>query len=413
MRHWKTTLSGLAFSALALTGTAAAQDSHVLNDQVQLGDVWADLDVVVTDTVEGDATGVTSAVGNTYSAVTTDQPLTVDSTQTASGDVLATTDMDVYYVEGVTHGATSAYGNALTTSTCCGTNTTDVVQTATGDVQADTTVIVGHTTDSIAVTTTAAANLVDISADTGDIYADIDQRVEGDVRATSDVDMCCNHDTGIVTTTAAGNLAGTTGTTSTTYTSGRQVVAPGASIQATTDVYSTIGFDITAGSTASGNSITVHNEWGYATLGQDGDAFYQENQGTVRAETFVTLDDWYGATTASAYGVGNSALISNIGSDAGLYGVQVNHQTVDAYASLTGSSVAGGTGYVNATAIGNAMSGYVCTTCADAGIAGTVSQTNYADVRAQGVITTTGATGGLFGSATAVGNTASFRAGDH
>ena len=80
------------------------------------------------------------------------------------------------------------------------------------------------------------------------------------------------------------------------------------------------------------------------------------------ANTTVSLDDWSGDANASAYGVGNSALVANVGSDTSLYAIQSNYGAVTANASLSGGRN-DGTGTVNATAIGNAATATLCNAC--------------------------------------------------
>jgi uncharacterized protein (TIGR02597 family) len=57
--------------------------------------------------------------------------------------------------------------------------------------------------------------------------------------------------------------------------------------------------------------------------------------------------------------------------------------------------------------IGNGFTGYVCSQCGDASLSGAVSQTNAGNVLSTGSITTNG-TGMIVGSASAIGNSATF-----
>jgi hypothetical protein len=76
-------------------------------------------------------------------------------------------------------------------------------------------------------------------------------------------------------------------------------------------------------------------------------------------------------------------------------------------ARFTGASSDGATAIVASTAIGNAFTGYVCSMCGDAAVSGSVRQVNNGNVSSTGSITTNGA-GNVYGSASAIGNSASF-----
>ena len=122
----------------------------------------------------------------------------------------------------------------------------------------------------------------------------------------------------------------------------------------------------------------------------------------------VTLDHWSGYATASSYGVGNSALISNVGSDTAIYANQTNDGTVGSQASFSGQSWVGGTGMVSATSIGNAATATVCNYCSDAAVGGRINQTNNGQVYAYGQATSVYGNG-IYGSATAIGNSATLQ----
>ena len=123
----------------------------------------------------------------------------------------------------------------------------------------------------------------------------------------------------------------------------------------------------------------------------------------------MSLDQWQGHAASTSYGVGNTAMINNVGSDTGLYTIQQNFGDVTAHAGLNGESFTGGTGTVNSTAIGNAASASLCTACGDAVLSGSVSQHNYGSSHASATIYS-GHAGTIYGSATAVGNSATFTA---
>ena len=263
----------------------------------------------------------------------------------------------------------------------------------------------------IASATTAIANISNSSAEYGTLRSFQTQESTGSVYAETDADLCCEGGQASFVTTAAGNTVSSSGSTTTNYTGAVQTTASGESITGITDVYMQAGQDVTAVTTSAGNSATVTNAWGYATLGRQSSELYQGNDSSVNAETYVTLDHWSGYGVSTAYGVGNSALISNVASDTGLYAIQNNTAGVSAQASLTGQSFTGGTGLVNATAIGNAATATLCNVCGDAVLEGNVSQYNSADTYAQGTVYTPNA-GTVIGSASAIGNSATYTSGN-
>jgi hypothetical protein len=159
---------------------------------------------------------------------------------------------------------------------------------------------------------------------------------------------------------------------------------------------------VTAASTAAANSATINNEWGYAQI-----RGRQSSATSVSADTRVTLGSWDGTAAVSAYGVGNATLATNVGSDMVLDVTQLNTGGVDANAQFNAGSGNGGDVVVASTAIGNAVTGYVCSQCGDAALSATTSQTNGGNITSTGSISVNGA-GAIYGSASAIGNSATF-----
>ena len=238
------------------------------------------------------------------------------------------------------------------------------------------------------------------------------QESNGSVDATTDVDMCCDGTSASFATTAGGNAMSSTGTTSTNINGAVQTTSAGETITASSNVYMGYGHNVLAATTGFGNSATLHNEWGYASLGREGSELFQGNDSDVDAQSYVTLDEWSGYASSSAYGVGNAAEISNIGSDTGLYAIQTNFGAVDSTASLDGTSTYDGDGIVTATSIGNAATATLCNICGDATLHGQTQQYNAGTVTARGSASV-GQSGHVFGSATAVGNSSTYQSNGH
>lgn len=157
----------------------------------------------------------------------------------------------------------------------------------------------------------------------------------------------------------------------------------------------------TAVSSANGNSAWMQNEWGYGHIQGE-----QDNEGDVTAETNVAIGDFdIDLVSLSSEGVGNSAIISNIGADAYMGVDQTNNGVVTATTSFDGGT--GGSVLASATAFGNAATTYVCSECAVTAY-GNTNQTNNSAVNAYvtGRMNTGGA---MSGTATAIGNSATYQ----
>lgn len=392
------------FISPAFSDEDEAPISVVVIDQVQLNDVWSDMTVEVPKYAH-DAVSTSTALGNSASGMVKSGDIDLDVFQTLEGDVKAENRLSGYST-GTAVAATTAYGNSSTGGTWDGSTFYRAEQTSYGDVSAYTDIEL-KSAKHVAASTTAFANVSAPSNEYGKNSAFQIQDSKGSVIAETDVDMCCNGKSATFTTTAGANAVSSTGLTSTNFNGAVQTTAFEESVKAYTDVYMKDGHHVLAGSAASGNSATVHNQYGYATLGRDGSELFQGNGSDIDAQTYVTLDHWSGSTTATAYGVGNSALISNSVSDTGLFANQDNYGQVYSQAQFTGQSSVDGTAVVNATSIGNAATATLCNTCGDAALQGGISQRNSGQVIARGQAYVTHS-GSVYGSATAVGNSASF-----
>ena len=402
----KILVSSIAILAV-LAGPALAQEqqSNVEIDQVQLNDVWSDMQVEIPE-YAWEATSTSSAVGNAATGLVMSGSIDLDVRQQLEGDVQATNQIEGGSA-GLVVGTTTAYGNSTTGGTWAGNNYYRADQVANGDVAADTRVDMENA-GTIATATTAIANVSVPTDEYGTNAAFQNQESNGSVRATSDVDMCCDGHSATFATTAGGNAMSSTGSTSTNINGAVQTTASGETIEASSDVYMGFGHNVLAATTAFGNSASQHNEWGYASLGREGSEVYQGNDSSVDAQTYVTIDEFSGYATTSAFGVGNTASTSNVGSDTGLYAIQNNYGTVTSTASFNGSSSSGGAGIVTSTAIGNAATATLCTVCGDASLHGQTVQNNAGSIYARGTATV-GQSGSVFGSATAVGNSATYQ----
>jgi hypothetical protein len=415
-RFLKKCLGAVAVIALlpalpaAAEGCCEAGIGPVVIEQVQLGSAIAALDVHVPDHTDG-AAAISTAVGNSAAGLLARGDIDFDAVQTNDGYTQATTQLNGGNITGQTYVGTTAYANAAQGGTTNGNSFYRADQVSTGTVNAGTTIRLRNV-DAITTATVAAANVSVSGSEFGDNRAFQTQKTTGTVTASTDAALCCTNASGTFVTTASGNIASSTSWTSTTYNGAVQETGPAAAISATSSVYMADGNDVTGAATASGNSYVLTSEWGYATLGRPGSKLYQGNEAAIDAVSVVELDHWSGTAHASAYGVGNAAAISNIGSDTALNAIQGNYGAVSATADLSGQSWVGGAGVVNATAIGNAASGFLCNTCGEGALIGNTYQTNSGAITANARAYSL-KSGPLTASASAVGNASTFTSSGH
>ena len=390
------TAAGVA--ALLVSPAFAQNTSTALNGQLQWGDVVSTMNVVSRNGAQG-ATAAATSAGNAISGANLSGDLNARSEQVMSGAAFAIATVDAGNV-GATAVISSAQGNTAQAQTEVGNVHLIASQTSDGgDVLARAQATVANS-QTLSTDSTAAANNIATGADHGDLSARLTQDAFNSSYAITDVDACCTGTT-VAGSSSAANIYGSESTTSTVDARYTQTSA-GAESRATTDVYQYRAYDITAASTAAANSATINNEWGYASI-----RGRQTSSTDVTADARVTVGTWSGTAVASAYGVGNTTLATNIGSDMVVDISQMNTGGVDANARFAGSSSDGGEVLVSSTAVGNAFTGYVCSQCGDAALSGTVSQTNGGSIASTGAITTNRA-GMIVGSASAIGNSSTF-----
>ena len=415
----KLTIRLLASSALlsAATLPALAQDVFpppaddadvVIIDQVVLGDVFANMDVVIVDNAEG-ASAAATATGNTTTATAHGNDLDFDVVQQQDGAVTATTSLSGGTVYGGTASTTTtAYGNAASSSTDNGTVFSTVTQTSNADVNASSQIDLDGA-DAVSANTTATANVVSYSSENGTNRGFTTQTGNASVSATTDADICCNNDSVALGSTATGNSVSSYGATTTNFNGAVQTMAAGTQVSAQTTARMDNGNNVAVSATSAGNNTSVENEFGFATLGRDGSDLYQENRASVDADSSVSLTSWSGTSGATSYGVGNSGLISNLGSDTGMYALQNNFGDVSSTAYFDGEYSDGSHGYASATSIGNAATATLCYTCGgDSILYGRTNQTNSGNTIASSHVAH-GSGGYVSGAATAVGNSATYQ----
>ncbi len=399
--------ASVALSALlvSLSGSALAQsDPGILNNQINFADVFADMNV------EEDGNNVSStalALGNVASGMG-DGAVNghVESTQTMSGDSTASATLESLNTLGTASAEATSYGNSTTGSQFQADSMNQTVganrissSTSVNDISATT----------LNTSATSAANIQDIGFDgrlvaEGDsptLRANANQTSQADVDASVDATVCCSVEDTNANTLAVSNSYQSSSVYSNVFGNIRQT-STGDTVTAETNLTQAAGNNVNANSQAMGNNIVMDNSWGYSQL--DGS---QNNSSTITSTTEVVLNDWSGDAAISAYGVGNSALQTNIGSDLNAYYSQNNSGDVISLSDFEGGNGGAGNLTNSSTAIGNAYTGYVCATCQSAVPGGALTQTNSGNIIASGQ-TWTSNNGNVYGSAVAIGNSANY-----
>lgn len=354
-------------------------------------------------------TGLSTGIGNNLTAQSQGPtPIVGSASQTLSASVTAlNTITTTAPVPGLITAVTSAYGNTAQAEACCGgldVGFTQTVTTGGHAITADGSVTTVQGLGTLTMASTATANVIGAGAINGPITLRGIQDNAATVNSWSRGSACCNTGSITVGSTAAANSLATTSTTSTVYTTASQYNS--GFVSSTSDHWTNSGRIITSATQGTGNSITMFNEWGYTDLRGS-----QTNDAPVVSRGYLTANNYVEAATAGATGQANSAIVSSQGADALVDLVQVNTLAggVEVLADFNASSPTGGVGQATATAAGNSLTAYACSSCGQnqVKIEGFATQINDGSVTAL-VTMGAGTSGTLLGQATAVGNTANF-----
>jgi hypothetical protein len=383
------------------SGVATSQTTQGSNDQLNVGNLFADQTLNVVTADEG-VTATTTAGANTFGMTVVNADGGLTSNQVNQGAVTAHGVVNVSSSMGDSSSVTTtAVGNSGTATTAYGTLSGFMVQTNTGAVTARSQ-IEGETAQAgdVIESTTAAGNSQGLLMVNGSIGARVSQNNQADVAADGGAVLQYVAGTAVVAGTAAGNNIDLTGANQ----SAARVITDqnNGAANVTATKFAAYGNSnlTTTGATASGNNLNASNDGTLLDV-----ASHQYNTAYVRAQAEESSYQ-FGGAQATAYGVGNSVMASNAnGPGLVLDNVQVNDGGgVEVIASFEGTS-----GYdagASATAIGNAVSGYACNQCGGA-MTATNSQSNNVDVSARSTVTV-GAGRSVVGISTATGNNATF-----
>ena len=384
------------------SGVATSQTTQATNDQLNVGGLFAEQTLNVVTADEG-VTATTTAGANTFGMTVNGADGGLTSNQVNQGVVTAHGVVNVSGSLGDSSNVTTtAVGNSGTATAAYGTLSGFMVQTNSAAVTARSQ-IEGETAQAgdVVESSLAAGNSQGLLLVNGAMGARVSQKNEADVAADGGAIIQYVAGTSVIAGTAAGNnidLTGANGSAARVITDQNNVAD---NVTATKFAAYGNSYLTTTAATASGNNLNASNDGTLLDV-----ASHQVNTAYVRAQAEATSYE-FGGAQVTAYGVGNSAMAANYnGPGLVLDNVQVNDGGgVEVIASFEGN-----TGYdagSNATAIGNAVSGYVCNQCSGSMTASN-SQSNNVDVSARSTVTLNGGARSVVGISTATGNNATF-----
>jgi hypothetical protein len=396
------TIAATVLCAAAATEAAAQDGTIVLNQQLQLGDVFAGQTLNVVDS-QDQVTVETSAQGNSASGAVYNGSITVQSDQTMQGDAVATTDItlggDTY---GVVNATTQAGGNYLAVSAYDASLTLDATQT-TDDGLISATTEVGDSNARLhagaAVGASAISNTVAVYGQTSLVSGTINQASSAIVRSFGRIESQYIPAEASVTSQAIANAIAV----NSDHTSGQDLgIAQrsfGSFIEAEASANAGNAWDLAARARATANQAVLYNEGGSVVNASD-----QRNSSFVRASALTTAYD-YGRAEAYARGAANELSVGNNDIYVEIDNTQFNTGGVDVIATFSGTN-----GYdvsVGADAVGNSVTGYACSEC-EGYLEAANTQTNTGNVSAVANTTVAGSNRSVITGANAVGNAASF-----
>lgn len=394
-------IAATATCAAAATEAAAQDQSIVLNNQLQLGDVVAGQTLNVVDASD-QVTANNAAVGVSLTGGAEGQDALIVSTQEMRGDARGTVDLTLGGdTEGVVTVTNQARGTYLAGTAEDADMSVDAAQTTSGDVTAAS-VITGSAArllDGGSISTGAIGNTAAVGGEQTVIRMGLDQSATGSVRASTFVGSQYIPAEAEFSSQALANAVQTSGTAGASQQLGIRQRSTGALVEADTSANAGNAWDLAGRANAGANQIIVGNQGGAIVVETD-----QGNTSRVRAAAVVTAYD-YGAATAYARAVGNEVQAGNNDRYVEIDNTQLNTGGVEASASFAGTN--GYDVYLGADAVGNSVTGYACSTCTGY-LDATNNQTNNGNVTATATATVNGQGRAVIGSTTATGNSATF-----
>lgn len=395
----------IAVFAASIAGPALAGDPIVLNSQINLGPIQGALNVVVKKANEAASTA--TAIANTASVHVEGRPVEIKNDQSNQGVVTANSSVTAEQIAGPTIATSLAYGNALQTGgvdapTLLGGPQVNAAgeEGLRPDVTA-TTLVALDKGSSIAASAAAIQNVSTSTLQGGDFTAQVSQSAQANSSASS-ASFALEAFGGTTNTAVANANAFSSHTSGATVDVDLQQSANGELTFASSEIGIAAAKDVVGAANALANNATIDNSFGFVDV-----TATQDNTSFVRAESFVTLENFDGFGSSTAFGVGNSLTVSNFGSDVLVDATQTNQADIVSISEFAGSSFQGAFASTNATAFGNALTATTCSTCG-AAVTGFSRQVNAGQVTAQSVLVG-GTLGSAIGSSAAIGNSATFQ----
>jgi hypothetical protein len=400
------TIAATMLCAAAATEAAAQnppQDGTiVLNQQLQLGDVFAGQTLNVVDS--GDQVTVQgSALGNSASGAVYNGSIIIQSDQTMQGDAVATTDITLSGdTDGVVNATTQAGGNYLAASAYGANLTLDATQTTDNGLISATTEV-GDSNARLhaggAVGASAISNTVAVYGQTSLVSGTINQSSSALVRSFGRIESQYIPAEASVTSQAIVNAVAVNSDNSSGQDLSIAQRSFGSFIESEASANAGNAWDLAARARATANQALLYNEGGAVVTASD-----QRNSSFVRASALTTAYD-YGRAEAYARGAANDLTVGNNDIYVEIDNTQFNTGGVDVAATFSGTN-----GYdvsVGADAVGNSVTGYACSQC-DGYLEAANTQTNTGNVSAIANTTVAGSNRSVITGANAVGNAASF-----
>jgi hypothetical protein len=399
------TIAATALCAAAATEAAAQtppDDSVVLNQQLQLGDVFSHQTLNVVDAQE-QVTVSTSAQGNSASGAVENGSITLQSDQDMRGDAVASTDMtlggDTW---GVVNATTQAGGNYLAVSAYDSDLTADATQSNTGGLVSATSQLGDDDARLLGgayINASVISNTVAMYGEGSSVGGAVDQSSSATVRAYNRIETQYIPAEAVIDSQAVVNVVQMTSG----QTSGQNLSiiqsSTGDFVEAESSANSGNAWDLAGRARASANQAVLYNEGGSVVA-----ASSQDNTAFVRAAATTTAYD-YGRAESHARGAANELSVGNNDIYVEIDNSQFNSGGVDVTATFSGTN--GYDVYVGADAVGNSVTGYSCSDCGGY-LEARNSQTNGGDVSATADTTVAGSTRAVITGANSVGNSATF-----
>ncbi len=392
--------------ALAATEAAAQTPPSggqiVLNEQLQLGDVFSHQTINVVDAQE-QVTVATTAQGNYATVAAQDVPAQVTSNQDMRGDALATTDVDLDGdTQAVVSVAVQARGNYAQGAAYNSEMSVDATQTNSGGLVGSRAYVGGEDArllDGGSINAASVSNTVDLYAEGSFVRGTIDQTSYSTVQSYSRLESQYVPGDAEVTGTAIVNSIASSGE----QTSGQNLSfsqeSTGAYVQGESSANSGNAWNLASRARATANQAVIANEGGSVVV--EG---VQNNTAFVRAAAESTSYD-FGRMESYARGAANDVSVGNNDIFVEIDNTQINSGGVEVSSTFSGTN--GYDVYVGSDAVGNSVVGYACAEC-HATMNATNVQTNTGNVQATSQVVVAGSNRAVITGANATGNSATF-----